>query len=445
MKDSLDDCLSLDLVEYAHSRGYTEIVSGKQSSTWISLKNPTTRDHIRIKTKANPMLYNNNDFNLKHDRGNIINFVINRLDGPITINTSPSKELFTKSLTILKEVAGNVEVKVERNFTKNNDVDIKDYVRSKIKNIKDCTDFSRKYLEEVRNIDSNILNNPLFAGKIKESLVPMNNGKVIGNICFKKTDLDGNTTGIVVHYPKTSIQKDARGNDVKVKINEKRVYELKDNIWMSNKINNPNILIYGESAIDCLSHYEIKKTPGACYASLEGALSPEKSKNLHTLYKSMGDNPIVCSITDNDYNGKNYDLEIAIHFYNQKNFENPIERIHEENSIKYIVHGELKDTDLKALKEKMLLFLKVEAPNNHQLFTPYLNLVQLKDKTIINVPYKIGEHKVSNFLIPLVDAIHKANDVKFYNRKSIRKDWNEDLQENKKKLLTSSLKKGPSL
>lgn len=437
MKDSLNDFLNLDLVNYAYSRGYTEIKSGKQSTTWISLKNPSSGDHIRIKTKPLPMVFNNNDANLSQDRGNIVNFVINRLEGPVIENPRPSRELFNNAFTVLKETTGDIEVKV--NFTKSENLDIKDYVKSKLKNIQDCTDFSRKYLAEVRNIDPSILDIPLFSGKIKESLVPMKNGKVIGNICFLKTDLNGTGTGIVVHYPKVVTEKDERGNDVKKKINEKRVYELKDNIWISNVINNPKILIYGESAIDCLSHYEIKKTPGACYASLEGADSEEKNKKLLELYNHLGNNTTLCSITDNDYNGINYDLKIAIHLYNQKNYKNPIERVQEPNSIKYIVHGELKGIDINALKEKMLLFLKAEAPNNHQLFTPYLNLVQLKDKTIINVPFKDNNQKVSGFLKPLIEAIHQANDVKFYNRKSISKDWNEDLQETKKKLIKNNL------
>ena len=126
MKDSLNDFLNIDLVNYAYSRGYTEIKSGKQSATWISLKNPSTNDHIRIKAKANPMLYNNNDTNLSQDRGNIINFVINRLEGPIIENPRPSRELFNNAFTILKEITGNIEVKIDFKFTKNENFNIKD-------------------------------------------------------------------------------------------------------------------------------------------------------------------------------------------------------------------------------------------------------------------------------------------------------------------------------
>lgn len=422
MKDSLDDFLNLDLVNYAHSRGYTELKGGKQSTTWISLKNPSTGDHIRIRSKPLPMVYNNNDANLIQDRGNIFNFVMNRLEGPIIENPKPSRDLFNSAFSILKETTGDIEVKI--NFTKSENLNIQDYVKAKLKNIKDCTDFSRMYLQNIRKINPSILDDALFAGKIKESPVPMSNGKVVGNICFLKTDLDDKATGIVTHY------RSAKDNE-----NVKRVYEIKDNIWISNRIENPKILIYGESAIDCLSHYEIKQTKGACYASLEGEASPEKLKKLHELFKNLGENPTFCSITDNDYNGNNYDLKIALHFYNQKNYDRPIERTQDQNSIKYVIHGELKGIDLKSLKDQMERILKLEAPTNYQLFTPYLNVVQLKDVTIINVPYKNNEQKISHFLKPLVDAIHKANDISFYNRKSKCKDWNEDLQESKRKNL----------
>ena len=433
MKDQIESFLNLDLVQYAYKAGYSELKSGKESKTWISLKNPSTGDHIRIKTRPFPMHYNNNDANLSQDRGNIINFVINRLDGLIMENPKPSKEMFAAAFKILREETGDIMINdIKLNFKKSEDVSITEYAKTKIKNIQDCTEYSVNYLEKIRLINPSVLENPLFIGKIKESPVPMENKKVIGNICFVKTDLDDKITGIVTHY-----------HSSKKNENIKRVYELKDNIWISNRVNNPKNLIYGESAIDCLSHYEINNPKSICYASTEGEASPEKLKNIFNLYNNLKENSseaTITSITDNDYQGNNYDLKLALFFYNQINVNNPIERIQENNLIKYVIHGHLNGVNLTDLKEKMLNLIRVEAPSNHKLFTPYLNLVETKDYTIITVPYKEKDQKISHFLKPLTTSIHKLNNIKYFNHKSNCKDWNEDLQNLKKKEVNLKMK-----
>ncbi|SHH84969.1 Protein of unknown function [Flavobacterium frigidimaris] len=423
MNDALNNVLNINLLEYAYQRGYTKLLSAKESATWVSLKNPSTGDHIRIKTKSNPMLYNNNDTNLNQDRGNIINFVINRLESNITQNPRPDKELFKRAFTLLKSYNGDIqfESRFESVNQKIKNLDIEEFVKLKLANLRDCTIQSKEYLKNIRKINPEILSNPIFLNKIKESPVSSTEPNSLANICFVKTELNGTLTGIVTQY-----------HNSKEKTNVKRVYEETDNIWISNRVEQPKNFIYGESVIDCLSHYEIYNAKSSCYASFEGQTSEEKLNKLYHVYQSLGLKATITSITDNDYNGNNYDMETAVYFYNKNHAENPINKTLDNDCIKYTIQNHLKGINIGEIVEKMSLILKLEAPHYHDYFKNCLKLIQTEKETILFVPYKNNEQKVSHFLKPLVQAIHFANDIKFFNHKSKNKDWNEDLQQIKK-------------
>jgi len=423
-KDSLDNILTIDLIDFAYKNGYTELINGKRTATWISIKNPSTGDSIRIRTKPLPMLYNNNDANLSQDRGNIVNFVINRQAGMIYPNPKPDKAQFSKAFTSLKRELGEVFMDKDKNYEiqKSENTKMVEFHKNKISAIVTCTEHSFNYLKKTRNIDPLLIQHPIFKNKIKESPILMPDGKTIGNICFVKTNIDGSITGIVTHYHS------AKSNE-----NIKRVYEIKDNIWISNSDNKTDKLIYGESAVDCLSHSTINQSENCAYASLEGEYTETKFEKLLEFYNHI-QSPQLISITDNDYNGNNYDLKIAIALYNKKNYGKPIEVVPQHNLNKLIFHNKMEHTNIEALKEKMQRIILLEAPNKHQFFTNNLDLVMTDDHIVINLPYKDGDTKISHYLKPLVEAIHKENNVKFSFEKSKSKDWNQDLLERKKQV-----------
>jgi len=419
-KDSLDDILNIDLVDYAYKNGYTEFINGKTTSTWTSIKNPSTGDKIRIRTKPFPMVYNNNDANLSQDRGNIINFVINRQNGLVYPNPKPDKTQFSEAFRTLKEELGEVPANIDINKQKPDAQRNKiiEFNKSKILEIVDCTKYSFNYLEKTRNLDPRIVEHPIFKNKIKESPIVMDNGTEIGNICFVKTDVDNSITGIVIHF-----------HSAKSNQNIKRVYEINDNIWISNSDNKTDKLIYGESVIDCLSHFTMKQPQNCAYASLEGEYSKVKFEKLFKFYNHI-QNPQIISITDNDYNGNTYDLKIAVAMYNKKQ-EKPIEIAPQHNYNRLIFHNKFEHTDVDELKEKMRKIILVESSNNYQFFTNKFNIIETEDFVIVDLPYKYEDTKISHYLKPLVEAIHKENNVNFLFQKSISKDWGQDLLEKK--------------
>lgn len=427
-KELVQNCLDIDLLQYAQRQGY-EIVQGKTSTTFVSLKNKSNGDHIRIKKNVSPMVFTNNDAQLEYmERGNIINFVINRANGMVTSNPKPTgiqfRDAFNQILSVSLDPNFKNNFKTEKSKPRENNNSIDD-VKYKIKDLNEVSSYTYNYLK-LRNIDENIIHAPIFAGKIKESPVRMANDKVINNIAFVKTDNENKITGFVTHY-----------HSSKDKQNIKRVYELEDNAWKSNVFDNTKHLFFGESAIDCISHYELMNPPNAAYISYEGQTSEKKLNALFDNFMQLQDTQHssinLISITDNDYQGHVYDLQTAIHFNNKLNFDQPIETTILPNTIKYIFHGHLPKTDLIELKEQMKQYLRLECPQTHNFILPYLNLVQMKDFTIIEIPFKIQTQKEQPFLFlrPLTKAIFDNTNVNFVLRKSNTKDWNEQLSNNK--------------
>lgn len=91
----------INFVDYALSNGY-KIDKEKSTQNWIRLDNPTTKDRILVKAKANT--YSNVDDD--RDKGDIISFVGNRISGSVSVDKS--NEAFYKSLVKLNEFLGTI-------------------------------------------------------------------------------------------------------------------------------------------------------------------------------------------------------------------------------------------------------------------------------------------------------------------------------------------------
>lgn len=429
-KDILKKALnSINLIDYVFKKGYTQEKKGKSSPNFKSLINPDTGDNIVVKRKTNTF-FNADPNLLTLDNGNVVNFLLNRVNGGFPVsNRKPTKEQYREVFKILEKDLYEESLVNINNIDKPNFQNVKkeydnsDDAKKKIKNLQDPSQFSYNYLQNHRNINPDIIHHPIFAGKFKESPVIMNNGKVICNLAVVKTDLNNMPTGIVTHF-----------FSAKDKQCKKNVYDIKENIWKSNPLGDVKNLIYGEATMDILAHFELFSPKDCMYVSLEGNISNGKLENLFELYNNLSQKKSVklVSVTDNDYSGYSYDIKTAVFFHNKLNPNNPIELIQEQNYIKYVLHGHLKnEVDFKELKENMLQYLRLEAPNNHNLFSPYLNLIQTKDFTIFEVPYKNQNDKVCLFLKPLIEVLFKNNNIEFVPHKAKCKDWNEDLVQKK--------------
>lgn len=426
MRDSLQDILVADLTKFAYTQGYTDMDKNKSSTNWLVLKNPATSDKIMINKKGRQgvMFFKNTDPGLDQDRGNIINFCINRLDGYPHPQPKPDKATYSRAFKVLKSFIGapeiaNFQFKQKKKTGKSN--------AAKLNDLRDRTALTSEYLKEYRKIDPDILNHPLWAGTVKESKAILKNNMVIYNTAFIKKDIDGSTVGYVTHY--YSKRKNAH---------QKIVNEKKEGLFYSNFIDSPEHLYIGETAIDCISHYQATKPDKANYISIEGQISENKIKLVNQLIDAKGKPSQINSITDNDYSGYVFDLQMAIGYHNHNNRENPIEIVQNEHYTRYVLHGkpEIADKIKKEIKE---IFNKESLVNNSDHLKAYLNIGYTKNFSFVELP-RDKKRNLFRFMNPLIKQVYKENNIDYYKRvpptldKAIKptKDWNEFLQQKTK-------------
>lgn len=425
MKDSLQDILVADLPQFAFTQGYTEMDKNKSSTNWLVLKNPGTNDKIMINKKGRNgiMFFRNTDPGLDQDKGNIVNFCINRLSGFPNPTPKPSKEEYKEGFKILKSFIGQPEIE---KYTFKETKITGASSNSKLKEVRERTKLTSDYLSKYRAIDPKILDHPLWAGTIGESKAVMPNKSVIFNTAFLKKDIQGNTVGHVTHY--YSAKKSAH---------QKIVNEKKEGLFYSNFKDGAKDFYLGETAIDCLSHYQVVQPKDANYISIEGQISENKIKLVNELIDTKGKPEKLISITDNDYSGYVFDLQMAIGIYNHNNPEKPIETIQNENFTRYVLHGRPDIAD--KLKEQTSNILNQEAlVYKSEHLKPYLNIGYTKDFSFLELP-RDKKRKLFKFMNPLTTQIHKQNNIEYIkqnppslsNKLEPTKDWNEYLQEKK--------------
>lgn len=428
--NDIDNLKEKDLVQYATSKGYDTVQKGKLSSIWLTLKNSSTNDSIRIRQKPLPMVYTNNDEFLNQDRGNIINFEINRLSGAIAPTSNPTGKDFAiaiknlnKHFNIISNQTRNLEkIKISKpSRSSGQDANLK------IKNLLDKDDSVISYLSDNRSISKSTLNHVYFSGIIKASPVILPNGKIITNTAFVKKDLDKNIQGFTAYF-----------YQAKTKTNAKRITSKKNIPITSNILKDSNHLIIAESPIDALSHLELNKPKNSVYVAGEGSLSPEKLAHIFDVYSEIKnanlDKPVsIASINDNDVAGYKFDIEISTYFYNKIHKNSLVETQQKENSIKFTLQNKV-DIPISKLKDDIIYNLELESKT--KAYNSLVNIGQTKDFTFIEIPnFKSDNTKnLKLFLRPISQLFFDLSKIEFKHNKSRSKDWNDDLKLLKKKM-----------
>ncbi len=101
-------------------------------------------------------------------------------------------------------------------------------------------------------------------------------------------------------------------------------YELKNNeftgfasggtkgIWCSSNISSAKTIVFCESAIDALSHAQLKYNPDAAYTSIGGSMSPEQHELIKIVFKKAADRGAnIVLAFDNDENGEKLAEQMA--------------------------------------------------------------------------------------------------------------------------------------
>ncbi len=426
----------INFVDYALSNGY-KIDKEKTSQNWIVLENPTLKDKILVKSKANTYSNVNND----RDKGDIISFVCNRLSGGITVDKS--NEAFYKSLVKLNEFFGNYinQAKSEEIIDKDKFLRKKETLSSlqnKEWNHKPIQDYS--YLTEERKINPEILKLPYFKDRLFNTYFSLPNGHIITNSAFGKYT-DEKLVGLEV-----------RNKTIKSIMGDH------DGVFYTNTQDMKKIdgVFYAESGIDVASYIELlhnnpnfDKTKNYLFLSFSGNLYESKMENIiNQLSKlPLAQDCKFISLTDNDFDkaeskkpGKNYDMLFTASLINK--FCTPVDFT--SNDLYYdFTFTKKEDLNKEALnglfnKQSDLIDLQYKADER---FGKYMIIKENESNINIKFPKSINliESHFKDFL-----SLLKMERLYIPHKPANRNDWNEELQI-KKGFLPEKKKEQPKI
>ncbi len=428
----------IDLRTFARDwGGYTQLDRSRSTASRPVLVNPITKDSIRLKwsEKKNRWEYWNNNPSIPDDHGSVFNFYVHRKDGNLRPFPFPyqDKALYAAGFEFFKDYLGisngitkgpiGHSTKKTSELFQEGTTRKRSASESRVRYSRTLVPLTEKnidYLKNERNLLPSTLNNDLFRDTILSSRVKSSkNDHVFTNVAFLRKDPRGHKGGITVHYYRKDLDKNQ-----KLFLDDKRTDELY--LWYSNIPENPHAIIYGESEIDCLSHYQLHPSEDPLYLSLNGGYSPEKTKFIHELARSNGIDTIK-SITDNDRAGHYIDLETAKGLFNGSEAPFVLETRKETHKLtfKLIIGGH---PDKDRIQERLSNRLVGGVPSDT------IQLANAKDASFIAIRTDM-EEKEKMAIQRTLESIMPLSGYNFtFHKPTFGKDWNEELKRGRRNL-----------
>lgn len=426
----------ISFVDYALSNGY-KIDKEKSTQNWMRLDNPTTKDRILVKAKANTYSNVDND----RDKGDIISFVGNRISGSVSVDKS--NEAFYKSLVKLNEFFGNYinQGKSAAILDKDKYLKKKETLHSlqnKEWNHKAIEDYS--FLTNERKISLNTLKLPLFDEKLFNTYFRLDNGHILTNVAF------GLSSG-----------EEVKGLEVR-NSKQKSILGDHENAFFTNTKGMDKVdgVFYGESGIDIASYIELlyanptfDRSKNYCFLSFSGNLYDSKMKNIIEEISKLPLTPDCkfVSITDNDFDkleskkpGKNYDVLFTASLINK--FITPVEFTSNETFFNFTF---TKKEDVNI--EKVRFVFEEQANNIDKNFTAdhrfgkYVVVKENEASFTLNIPKSIDLDQ-TNFKKFIKEL--KAERLYIPHKPVHSNDWNEELQR-RKEIIAEKKKELPKI
>ena len=417
---------AINLIDLAYFYGYTKEDRSKRSVNWIKLVNPASQDKILIYRGESPFRFKNCAPHLDQDRGNVINFVINRESSMVIPCPNPTKEQRARALKLLKQKIGH-EYQTPEAFqaikksggtaSKTQHYNLERYL-----NIKPFDPKHISYLTDHRKISTETIHR--FKNRIKLSEYIAESGKVFTNIAFPKYDPDtGMIKGYSVYYKNYGDKPDT-----------KRIYGASDNLWCGSAHSEIVEIAIGESELDCLSHFELSRTQdlsaneNTLYISTNGGLSDTKIAFIVSkLYQYFPEEPPrITLINDNDAQGYLYDLSLTIALNNKYTAKDSgkqpfFETLPQQHEFKIILHNFPYDQTLhKKLREHARLITQKTRLSEYRQLKP-LNFSMLKDKVVLEFPV----HRAKN---PRNEQERKLERIPLYITRILQEHFSPNLQ-----------------
>lgn len=408
------------IIDYALLNGY-KIDKDKSTQHWVKMNNESTGDRILVDN--NKKLYSNIDH--ETDKGDIIQFVSNRLNGSLSVDKS--HESFYKALVEINKFLGNNLNTDKKAILKDKD----NFFLKKEKlaalqstewNHQPITDYS--YLTDQRGIDIDVLKGVLFEDKLFNTYFRLPSGHLITNYAFGKYT-DDKLVGLEV-----------RNNTIKSIIGDH------DGVFYTNTKNMSKIdgVFYAESGIDLASCIELlykspkfDKTKNYCFLSFSGNLYDSKLNNI------IGDldrlpltkETIFISLTDNDFDkeenkrpGKIYDVMFTAALINKH--VTPLIFTSNDTFFNYSFPDK-KEIEIDKLKETIseqnaLIDEKYSAAER---YGKYVILKESEKEITIHIPKAIP---LQQALFQEILSTFNAKRLYIPHKPKTTNDWNEELK-----------------
>ena len=409
---SITDINNINLIEYAYLQGYSE--PKKNSAASILLENKTTGDKIIVNKNTNNQYYFNPEND--NDNGKVYHFILNRLNDRLEILNNPSgfekRSVFVIAANYLNTPQQEINLTPEILENKptpelGNNLNIKPLLK-------------KEFLKS-RDISNNTIVNPKFKDNIFNAYAPgKTKGTFIPNIAFPL-------------YDSTNLNK-VTGYEIRNN-NFKSILGNHNNLWHSEipkHLNDISTIVFGESAIDCLSHFELNKKDNkeTVYFSFSGNIYDNKINSfLSAIEPLVKTNPNINfkSITDNDHNGSQYDFRILTSFINKFTEGIHIEFDVTKPQLNFHIHN-LKDSVDTIFDVHLKELKKAIEPFNSNLSPMDNKGTANQRKNIIDIQLPITDNSYNDIFNFLAKTYLNNINMTLEKAQPKFKDWNEELQ-----------------
>lgn len=351
------------------------------------------------------------------DKGDVIQFVANRLGINDSSANYEAAKLIMESTNKLSGLSPIIERKGRAGMVKR--FVLEDFKKKGLKQYeKDLITF----LTTQRGINPNLFQHPNFVG-LAFIYFPFLNNKAVQNVFFAKKDIAGNIIGAEIKFPKSG----ATQNTNIVEGNPKA-------LWYSNRPTVVEKVILCESALDCLSHFQVNMDTNVLYVSSNGNLYQDRITSFYELLKALeiGNEVPIMLAGDNDFAGVQYDLRMA---NSEIGSNRSFDLIQEKGKVTLTYSDFNANQDVMDEIRDYFYVIKIKINNLEMAEKPFLNhfveISNLTSSVRLDFPKVTFEKHARKISISLFETISILKKTRLFinkpnqSKSGMIKDWND--------------------
>jgi len=411
---------------YQHNRAKSGSDIGKGKFHTFDYKgNPRLDQVIIYKAPSGDYLYFNRADD--QDKGSVIDFLKNRIENPriAGIVASPGKNVWASVIENAKRYLNlpasqrNVSPQLQQRIEPVQRGE--SYIPEFLLKTSPLTD--TRYLNS-RGINSETLASPLFTDRI---LNHVHQGTTKDGQAYKFVN-----TAFPQLYKEGIVGLEIKANGFKGQAADSLNSAA---LWLSNSTTKTNTLVVAESAIDALSHYQLKQPTNAVYASTSGQLTDNKVTEIKRLIENQAFKTVKLAL-DNNLEGHLFDTKLIVGLARPAT---PMRIARTTPSLLSIAIYSLQDEPVSKLHREVKAYnavvieqyRKVAGPGPEAIASPTLDAELIKAAKVADHSYQFHVPKRLDTLAAFNQALLNTFPMvaKVELDKSKANDWNDQLKE----------------